>query len=55
MNEFVVKVKEGLLKGVLRENIDGGKYIVFQGIPYAAAPVENLRFQVFYLFLILIY
>ncbi|XP_043465145.1 esterase FE4-like [Leptopilina heterotoma] len=45
MNEFVVKVKEGLLKGVSRENIDGGKYIVFQGIPYAAAPVGNLRFQ----------
>lgn len=47
MNDFLVAVKQGIVKGVEKENVEGGKYIVFQGIPYAAPPVGNLRFQVF--------
>lgn len=46
MNDFLVKVREGTVKGVLKKNVEGGKYIVFQGIPYAAPPIGILRFQV---------
>lgn len=42
----VVETKQGKLKGVVRDNIDGGKYISFRGVPFAEPPVGPLRFRV---------
>lgn len=44
----LVNVKQGILKGSVKENAEGGKYIVFQGIPYAEPPVGVLRFKVIF-------
>ncbi|XP_018335696.1 uncharacterized protein LOC108744438 [Agrilus planipennis] len=45
MGEPIVKVKQGKLRGKLTENIRGGSYYSFQGIPYAKPPIGNLRFK----------
>ncbi|XP_046628343.1 esterase E4-like [Neodiprion virginianus] len=45
MNNPVVEVKQGLLRGATVESVIGGSYIAFKGIPYAAPPVGNLRFR----------
>lgn len=41
----VVNVTEGSLEGELLDNVIGGKYYSFKGIPYAAPPVGDLRFK----------
>lgn len=46
MNTPVVKIPEGQLQGSVRENMDGGKFYAFLGVPYAKPPVGNLRFKV---------
>lgn len=45
-NRVVVNVREGKLIGIIDENIHGGNYIAFRGIPYAKPPVGELRFKV---------
>ncbi|XP_058793059.1 juvenile hormone esterase-like isoform X2 [Phymastichus coffea] len=45
MAEIVVDIKQGKLKGIVRDNIDGGKYFSFRGIPFAEPPVGSLRFK----------
>ncbi|XP_012262883.2 esterase E4-like isoform X3 [Athalia rosae] len=39
-----VKVKQGWLRGTTVKSVDGGTYVSFRGIPYAAPPVGKLRF-----------
>ncbi|KAG7305785.1 hypothetical protein JYU34_009921 [Plutella xylostella] len=41
----VVNVTEGALEGEVLNNIIGGKYYSFKGIPYAAPPIGDLRFK----------
>ncbi|XP_033223062.1 esterase FE4-like isoform X2 [Belonocnema kinseyi] len=45
MDEILVKVEQGIVRGSVAENVEGRKYIVFQGIPYAEPPVGDLRFK----------
>ncbi|XP_014218898.1 esterase E4 isoform X2 [Copidosoma floridanum] len=45
MSEVLVDVKKGKLRGTVRENIDGGTYYSFRGIPFAEPPVGELRFK----------
>ncbi|KAG6440788.1 hypothetical protein O3G_MSEX001496 [Manduca sexta] len=40
-----VKVTEGVLEGELVENLYGGSYYSFKGIPFAEPPVGRLRFK----------
>lgn len=49
----VIEIKHGKLRGTIRENIDGGNYYSFRGIPFAEPPVGELRFKV-YIHLIII-
>ncbi|KAK9875471.1 hypothetical protein WA026_007863 [Henosepilachna vigintioctopunctata] len=44
--EPVIECKLGRLRGKISESCLGGQYYSFQGIPYAKAPVGNLRFKV---------
>ncbi|XP_026729816.1 esterase B1-like isoform X1 [Trichoplusia ni] len=41
----VVAVKQGKLKGSLKKCLDGSSYYSFKGIPYAQPPVGKLRFK----------
>lgn len=41
-----VTVSEGILEGEEVNNVVGGKFYSFKGIPYAQPPVGNLRFKV---------
>ncbi|XP_029035421.1 juvenile hormone esterase-like [Osmia bicornis bicornis] len=41
----VVSVKQGQLRGVVVENVYGGQFLAFRGIPYAKPPVGPLRFK----------
>lgn len=41
-----VKVQQGVLRGSIARSINGHKYYVFKGIPYAKPPVGNLKFMV---------
>ncbi|XP_011495181.1 PREDICTED: esterase FE4-like [Ceratosolen solmsi marchali] len=45
MDGPIVQVKQGKLRGVIENNIEGGKYFSFRGIPFAEPPVGNLRFK----------
>ena len=42
----VVKVRQGLLRGIIETSVYGQKYKSFKGIPYGKPPVGELRFQV---------
>ena len=45
MTEFLVKINQGVLKGVpLKTEL--GDVITFNGIPYAEPPIGELRFKV---------
>lgn len=46
MEEPIVTVKQGKLKGRIGTDYDGRRYYSFQGIPYAKPPVGKLRFRV---------
>ncbi|XP_076168705.1 juvenile hormone esterase [Ptiloglossa arizonensis] len=41
----VVTVKQGQLRGVIEENVYGGQFLAFRGIPYAKPPIGALRFK----------
>ncbi|XP_078047071.1 esterase FE4 isoform X2 [Augochlora pura] len=43
--ESLVTVKQGQIHGSVEENVYGGKFIAFRGIPYAKPPVGPLRFK----------
>lgn len=45
-DDLTVQVKNGQVKGRIQTMLDGSTYYAWQGIPYAAPPVGNLRFQV---------
>ena len=47
VNSPIVKIKQGSLRGSVNQNIDGGEYISFKGVPYAEPPLGELRFKVF--------
>nr|XP_033334723.1 esterase FE4-like isoform X1 [Megalopta genalis] len=42
----LVTVKQGQISGTVEENVYGGKYLAFRGVPYAKPPVGPLRFKV---------
>lgn len=46
MEEPVVTIEQGRLKGKTGADYDGNKYYSFQGIPYAKPPLGKLRFRV---------
>ncbi|XP_014479888.1 PREDICTED: juvenile hormone esterase-like [Dinoponera quadriceps] len=40
-----VHVRQGKLRGIVEENVHGGYFTAFRGIPYAQPPVGELRFR----------
>nr|UUB32763.1 carboxylesterase COEA12 [Dendroctonus rhizophagus] len=44
-DDLTVQVKNGQVKGRIQTMLDGSTYYAWQGIPYGAPPVGNLRFQ----------
>lgn len=42
----VVHTENGFIRGVIKKSRDQKKYFAFLGIPYAVAPIGNLRFEV---------
>lgn len=46
MEKPVVKVIQGALRGSVKSDLDSGKFLSFQGIPYAKPPLGQLRFKV---------
>ncbi|XP_061714872.1 esterase FE4-like isoform X1 [Cydia pomonella] len=40
-----VRVRDGVLEGQVLDNVLGGQYYSFKGIPYAAPPLGDLRFK----------
>ncbi|XP_066249272.1 esterase B1-like [Euwallacea similis] len=45
MADIVVQVEQGRLKGASGKDYRGGQFYKFMGIPYAKAPVGDLRFK----------
>ena len=45
MNEPIVKINQGVLKGVTLKT-EFGDFLSFNGIPYAEPPIGELRFKV---------
>ncbi|XP_045446541.1 juvenile hormone esterase-like [Melitaea cinxia] len=45
MSNPVVTIREGKLRGAVKDLLDGSKYYSFKGIPYAQPPVGKLRFK----------
>lgn len=45
-NLVEVIVRHGRLRGIVEENVLGGNFFAFRGIPYAKPPIGELRFQV---------
>lgn len=46
MENPIVDLCDGKVKGITSENLDGEKFYSFFGIPFGKAPVGNLRFKV---------
>lgn len=46
MSDIIVEVKQGNVKGTKGNDYYGGDFYKFMGIPYAKAPVGELRFKV---------
>lgn len=42
----VIKIPAGIIQGVYESSYEGITYSGFYGIPYAKAPVGDVRFQV---------
>nr|XP_046491071.1 uncharacterized protein LOC124223293 [Neodiprion pinetum] len=45
MSGPVVNVKQGSLRGITVKSVIGESYLAFNGIPFAAPPIGNLRFS----------
>nr|QCC89034.1 carboxylesterase 19 [Meteorus pulchricornis] len=45
MQNPIVEVHQGQLRGLTEKNINGNIYVAFLGIPYATPPVGDLRFK----------
>ncbi|XP_044592895.1 juvenile hormone esterase-like [Cotesia glomerata] len=45
MEHPIVKIQEGLIRGVEKISCDGVKFLAFKGIPYAEPPVGPRRFR----------
>ncbi|XP_031829086.1 juvenile hormone esterase isoform X2 [Nomia melanderi] len=41
----VVTVKQGRLRGTVQENVYGGQFLAFRGVPFAKPPIGPLRFK----------
>lgn len=48
MENPIVQVQQGQLRGIYDTNVNGKSFIAFKGVPYATAPVGELRFKVNY-------
>ena len=46
MSAPLVTIKQGTLRGTVFDNLEGGQYFSFLGIPYAQPPIGELRFKV---------
>lgn len=46
MDEQIVKIPQGKLKGKMCVDAKGKNFYSFQGIPYAKPPIGELRFKV---------
>lgn len=46
MSDIIVEVQQGKIKGTTGNDYYGGDFYKFMGIPYAKAPVGELRFKV---------
>lgn len=46
MDEVIVNIEQGRLRGKIDVDINGDLYYAFLGIPYAKPPIGNLRFKV---------
>lgn len=42
----IITIQEGQIKGIVSEDVRGGKFYSFMGIPYAKPPVGDWRFKV---------
>ncbi|XP_055537411.1 esterase B1-like [Wyeomyia smithii] len=45
LNDLIINTKYGPVKGAKKQSLLGQEYVRFQGIPYAKAPVGELRFK----------
>ena len=45
MDCVVLSTQSGFVRGVRQHSSDGNTFISFRGIPYAEAPVGDLRFR----------
>jgi hypothetical protein len=46
INDPIVQIQNGLVRGLVKRSRDGREYRAFLGIPYAQPPVNHLRFEV---------
>lgn len=46
MEEPIVEIQNGPIRGVIKKTVEGREYCAFLGIPYAKPPIGNLRFKV---------
>lgn len=46
MEDPIIRITSGALKGKVIENCIGERIYAFLGIPFAKAPIGNLRFKV---------
>lgn len=44
-NEVIIETKSGRVRGLLKSSLLGDQYYSFQKIPYAKAPIGDLRFK----------
>lgn len=45
-DDIIVQINQGLIRGSIFKSRNGRDIQVFQGIPYAKPPIDNLRFKV---------
>ncbi|XP_058803728.1 esterase FE4-like [Phymastichus coffea] len=45
MQNPVVEIQDGQIRGVIKKTVDGREYCAFLGVPYAKPPIGDLRFK----------